>query len=127
MGFSIGDEVLGYGTVIPHYGTIVIGPHNRIGNFAVLHTSICITDHGSLIGDCFYCSTGAKIISKLQIGDNVTIGANSVVNNLEKGINNVMIAGIPARVKKDSLAWYDRDGYQQRVLNVLKLKERMGL
>lgn len=129
LGFTIGIQSLGYGVVIPHYGTIVIGPSNRIGNFSVLHTSICITDHGSIIGDAFYCSTGAKIVYQLTLGDNITIGANSVVNKIEDNVKNSMIAGIPAKVIKDSIAWYDRDGaeYQRRVKNVLELKEALGV
>lgn len=129
LGFTIGVDSLGFGVVIPHYGTIVIGPSNRIGNFAVLHTSICITDHGSIIGDGFYCSTGAKIVSQMKLGDNITIGANSVVNRIESNVNNSMIAGIPAKVIKDSKVWYDRDGaeYQRRVKCVWDLKTVLGV
>ena len=43
LGFSISCNVFGYGLVIPHYGTIVVGEGNRIGNYCVLHTSTCIT------------------------------------------------------------------------------------
>lgn len=39
LGFSVGIDVFGYGLVIPHKGTIVVGGSNRIGNYAVLHTS----------------------------------------------------------------------------------------
>lgn len=129
LGFTIGKHSLGYGVVIPHYGTIVIGPSNRIGNFAVLHTSICITDHQSQMGDAFYCSTGARIVSKLTIGDNVTIGANSVVTKTNEINNNVVIAGIPAKVIKETKAWYERDGieYKRRYESVMNLKESMGL
>lgn len=129
LGFSIGISSIGYGIVIPHYGTIVIGPTNHIGNFSVLHTSICITDHGSKIGDAFYCSTGAKVVSQISLGDNITLGANCVVNRIESNINNVMIAGVPARKIKEAQAWYDRDGveYQRRVNSVLCLKELMKI
>lgn len=50
LGFSIGYDVFDYGLVIPHYGTIVVGNTNRIGPYAVLHTSTCITDTGRRIG-----------------------------------------------------------------------------
>lgn len=43
LGFSISPNVFGYGLLIPHYGTIVVGNGNKIGNYAVLHTSTCIT------------------------------------------------------------------------------------
>lgn len=43
LGFSIACDTYDYGLVISHYGTIVVGNGNKIGNYAVLHTSICIT------------------------------------------------------------------------------------
>lgn len=46
LGFTIGEDVFGYGLVIPHYGTIVVGGSNRCGNYCVLHTSTCISDNG---------------------------------------------------------------------------------
>lgn len=121
-GFSIGYDVFGYGLVIPH-GTIVVGSSNRIGNYAVLHTSTCISDNEKEIGDCLYFSTGSKMTSKIKIGHNVSVGANSVVNRsfLE---GNCMIAGAPALKKKDCEAWYIRDGkiYADRVKKVESLK-----
>lgn len=108
LGFSIGWNTLGYGVVIPHYGTIVIGKSNRLGNYAVLHTSTCISDNGKEIGDAFYMSTGVKITSRVKIGNNVSIGANSLVNkNLP---DNCMAGGMPANVIKSCEAWYIRDG-----------------
>lgn len=108
LGFSIGWDTLGYGVVIPHYGTIVIGESNRIGNYAVLHTSTCISDNSKEIGDAFYMATGVKITSKVRIGNNVSIGANSLVNkNLP---DNCMAGGIPAQVIKTCDAWFIRDG-----------------
>lgn len=94
----------------------------------MLHTSTCITDNGKQIGDAFYLSTGAKITSKVVIGDNVSVGANSVVNkSFEEG--NIMIAGSPAKYIKNSDAWYVRDGqtYISRVNAVEKLKREMGI
>ncbi len=127
LGFSIGYNSLGYGVVMPHYGTIVVGASNRIGNFAVLHTSTCITDNGKIIGDAFYMSTGVKMTSKLVLGNNVSIGANSLVNK-DFG-SGIMIAGCPAKVLKNSEAWYIRDGevYLEKVKNVEALKKQLGL
>lgn len=125
LGFSIGFQTLGYGVVIPHYGTIVIGNSNRIGNYAVLHTSICITDNGKKIGEAAYISSGVKMTSRIIIGDNVSVGANSLVN--KNFPNNLMIAGAPAKVIKSCEAWYIRDGeeYHNKVLAVEALKKRM--
>lgn len=128
LGFSIGCNVFGYGLIIPHYGTIVVGNSNRIGNYAVLHTSTCISDNGKKIGDAFYLATGAKMTSKIIIGDNVSVGANSVVNkSFPEG--NVMIAGAPARIIKDDVPWYIRDGeqYKSKVEAVEYLRHKMNL
>ena len=79
LGFSIGYDVFDYGLVIPHYGAIVVGNTNRIGPYAVLHTSTCITDTGRKIGKALSLSTGAKITGGEVLGDHVVIAANSVV------------------------------------------------
>ena len=128
LGFSIGPDCFGYGLVIPHYGTIVVGGSNRIGNYAVLHTSTCISDNGKQIGDALYLSTGVKMTSKLLLGNNISIGGNSVVNkSFEK--DSIMIAGAPARYIKDALPWYIRDGesFLDRVNKVENLKKQFGL
>lgn len=124
LGFSIGKDVFGYGLVIPHWGTIVVGPNNKIGNYAVLHTSTCISDNGKMIGDGLYLATGAKMTSKVVLGDNVTVGANSVVNKSFPD-GNIMIAGSPAKYIKDAEAWYDRDGLKRRVEKIEALKKKM--
>ncbi len=127
LGFSIGAQVFGYGLVIPHYGTIVVGASNRIGNYSVLHTSTCITDNRKVIGDGLYLSTGAKLTSQIELGDYVSIGANSLVN--KSFGSNVMIAGTPAVKIKESEPWYIRDGeeYLKKVLSVNELKKKLNL
>lgn len=128
LGFSIGEKVFGYGLVIPHYGTIVVGGSNHCGNYCVLHTSTCISDNGKEIGNALYLATGAKMTSKCRIGDNVSVGANSVVNkDFEEG--NVMIAGAPARIIKNADAWYVRDGsfYASKVKQIEILKNEIGV
>ena len=114
LSYSIGEDVFGYGLLIPHYGTIVVGGSNRIGNFAVLHTSTCISDKESVIGNGLYLSTGAKITKGITLGDGVMISANSVVNRSFGG--NVLIVGTPAREKSQRPIWYlDEHLYDERV------------
>ena len=128
IGFSIGYDVLGYGVYIPHYGTIVVGGTNNIGNYAVLFTSTCITDNGKNMGDALYLSSGVVITSKIRLGNGISIGANSVVNkNFEK--DNIMIAGAPAKEIKNMEPWYIRDGekFHQRVIACERLKEKMQI
>ncbi len=128
LGFSIGCNTLGYGVTIPHWGTIVIGASNRIGNYAVLHTSTCIQDNEKWIGDALYLSTGVKMTTKLTLGDNISIGANSLVNKSVGG-SNFMIAGMPAKIIKEAPAWYIRDGetYKRRVEAIERLKKEMHI
>lgn len=127
LGLSVSFDEIGYGVVIPHYGTIVVGRGNRIGNYAVLHTSTCITEGKKNIGDGFYLSTGAKVLKDITIGDNVSVGANSLVN--KSFPDNCMVAGTPAEKIKDSEAWYIRDGeeYARRVRECEKLRQRYRL
>lgn len=123
LGFSIGPDVFGYGLVIPHYGTIVVGGGNSIGNYAVLHTSTCIVDSASIIGDGFYLSTGAIVSHHVELGDGVSLGVNST---LIKGCgeSGVLMVGTPAIIKKESVMWWLRDGdrFQKRVAAIEKLK-----
>ena len=128
LGFSIGYDVFGYGLVITHHGTIVVGASNRIGNYAVLHTSTCISDNNKVVGNALYLSTGAKMTSTLILGDNVSVAANSVVNKSYKD-GSCLIAGTPAVFKKAEVAWYNRDGeyYTNLVNKCESLKKEMGL
>lgn len=122
-GFSIAPGVCGYGLVIPHYGTIVVGGGNTIGNYAVLHTSICITAGKKHIGNALYLSTGGKIVHDVQLGDNISVGANSLVNKTQIE-GECLLAGVPAVRIKDSIPWYIRDGdeYTQRIDECEKLR-----
>lgn len=55
LGLSIGYDVCDYGLVIPHCGTIVVGNINRIGPYAVLHTSLTLSIQAEgLAKVCFY-------------------------------------------------------------------------
>lgn len=128
LGFSIDYTSFGYGLVIPHYGTIVVGGPNKIGNFAVLHTCTCIAGGGKNIGDGLYLSTGSQIVGNVKIGDNVTVATHSLV--LSDCVANTLVAGSPSIVKKeDCQPWYRRDGelYFKRVETVKYLKLKYGI
>ena len=127
LGFSINTNVLGYGVVIPHYGTIVIGNGNKIGNYAVLHTSTCITAGNKVIGDAFYLSTGAKIINDINIGDCVSVAANAVVNKSFPEPSRLLV-GIPAIDKMPRSAWYVEDGekYKNKVEKIEEYAKEIG-
>lgn len=130
LGYSIGANSYGYGLVFHHHGSIICGPSNKIGNYALMNTSTCIVDRGSIIGDGFFMGSGAVVTKQLSIGDNVWVGANSVVNkDFPDGC--AMIAGIPVeKIKKTEGAWYQslyRDFWKWRHDEVEKLKVQYGL
>ena len=108
LGYTIGPDVFGYGLVLPHFGTIVVGPQNTIGNYAVMHVCTLITSTGHHIGNNLFVSTGAKITSCKELGDNVTIAANSIVTK-SFADDNILLTGMPAYVKKQRKPWYEGD------------------
>lgn len=128
LGFSIGYDVFGYGLLIPHYGTIVVNGDCHIGNYAVLHTSICIGGPDKTIGDGLYVGSGARIMRPVTLGRGVSVAAQSLVNQ-SCSQDNVLLAGVPATVKKSTPIWYERDGetYTNRVKRIESLKAQYGL
>ncbi|WP_346316611.1 DapH/DapD/GlmU-related protein [Chitinophaga sp. YIM B06452] len=99
LGFSIPINVFEEGLCIVHYGSIIVSRHARIGKNCVIHSCVNIGGHGiaATIGDNCYLGPGAKIFNPITIGNNVKIGANSVVN---KSFNedNIVVAGVPAKI-----------------------------
>lgn len=114
--------------VIPHYSTIVVGNTNRIGPYAVLHTSTCITDTGRKIGKGLSFSTGAKITGGDVLGDHITVAANSVVTRSFPD-GNALLVGMPALKKKGYTDWYSSltGEWKRRVDEVENLKIKMGI
>ncbi len=71
-----------------------VGHDTIIKDFASLMPSVNISGE-VLINECVYVGTGAKIINKLEIGKNVTIGAGAVVT---KDLpDHCTAVGIPAK------------------------------
>lgn len=128
LGFSVGYNVFDYGLVIPHYGTIVVGNSNRIGPYAVFHTSTCITDTGRRIGKGLSLSTVAKITGGEVLGDHITVAANSVVTSSFPD-GNALLVGMPAFEKKGYTDWYSSltGEWKRRVEEVENLKTKMGI
>ena len=123
LGFSIYPNVFGPGLYIPHYGTIVVNGHARVGANCVLHTSTCIGGDGlKMIGDNAYISSGTVILGSITIADNTTIGANSLVNKSFLD-GNVLIGGVPAKVIKEKKAWFECDENKSFASAVEQIKE----
>ena len=100
LGFSIGLNVFGPGLSIGHYGTIIVNSKAKVGSNCRIQADTLIGgkvgDNGyPMIGDNCYIGMGAKIFGDIQLGDNVKIGANAVVN--KSFGSNVTLVGIPAK------------------------------
>lgn len=123
LGYTIGPDCFGYGLCLPHYGTIIVGQTNKIGNYACLHPCTCITNMNSKIGNGLFMGVGSKIIKSIKAGNNVSIGANSVV--FYNVGSNKLIAGIPAKEIKSMQPWYEEDS--NKFLNRIKKIENLKL
>ena len=101
-GFTIPINTFGPGLCIAHRGSIVISDATKIGKNCRINIDVNIgTNMGEkaqspTIGDNCFIGPGAKLFGKINIGDNVAIGANSVVN--KSFPSNVTIAGVPAQI-----------------------------
>ena len=89
------------GFCIYHYNCIVIHDKAVIGkNFTIRHGITVGESNGGvpIIGDNVVMGAGSMIIGNITIGNNVIIGANSVVT---KSIpSNSVVVGVPARIIK---------------------------
>lgn len=106
LGIQIGLNVFGPGLSIAHFGSIVVSEHARIGKNCRIHSCVNIGASGGKneapnIGDNCYIGPGAKLFGGINLGDNITIGANAVVNR-SCAKNNIVLAGIPAKVVKEN-------------------------
>lgn len=79
---------------------IVIHPKTVIGDDVGIMHEVTLGSRGAyaapIIGNNVFIGTGAKILGPVTIGDNVDIGANSVV--LEDVPPNSLVVGIPGRI-----------------------------
>lgn len=105
LGFSISGNCFGPGLRINHYGMLIVNKHARIGKWCDINQGVNIGANGMIdddgiihlrtpiIGDYCYIGIGAKIFGDCKIGNNVRIGANSVVT---KNVpDNMTVVGIP--------------------------------
>ena len=107
LGISIPINTrIGPGFYIGHFGGIIVNGQTRIGrNCNLSHgVTIGLANRGTrqgcpVIGDNVFIGPGAVIFGSVRIGNNVAIGANSVLTcNVP---DNAVVAGSPARVISD--------------------------
>jgi len=95
---------IGPGLLIPHSGSIRVHGDTKIGADCALH-HICTIGAGAqtagaVIGDHVWIGCHSSIIGPVTIGDNATVGANSlVITNVPAGAT---VIGVPARAMPGS-------------------------
>lgn len=104
-GISIPINVFGPGFSISHLGPIVVNGFAKVGKNCRLHPFTVIgmdgrSDETATIGDNVYISAGVKIIGKVDIADDVMLGAGAVVTKsiTEKSTT---WGGVPAKKLSD--------------------------
>ena len=90
---------VGKGILIRHFGGIFVNPDCYIGDNLTISQGVTIgINNGGVptIGNNVYRAPGAKVIGKINIGNNVVIGVNAVVT---KDIpDNAVVAGNPMKI-----------------------------
>jgi serine O-acetyltransferase len=96
---------IGTGFFIDHGMGVVIGETAEIGDYVTLFQGVTLGGTGKergkrhpTIGNHVVIGAGAKILGAIKVGDNVKIGANSVV--LKNVPANSTVIGVPARIIK---------------------------
>jgi serine O-acetyltransferase len=96
---------IGKGFFIDHGMGVVIGETAEIGDFVTIFQGVTLGGTGKergkrhpTLGNHVVVGAGAKILGGITVGDNVKIGANSVV--LKNVAANSTVIGVPARVIK---------------------------
>ncbi|MGL4655248.1 MAG: serine O-acetyltransferase EpsC [Sarcina sp.] len=96
---------VGKGVFIDHGMGVVIGETAEVGDNVLIYHGVTLGGTGKdsgkrhpTIGNNVVIGTGAKVLGPIIIGDNVKIGANSVV--LKNIDNDATVVGIPGVMKK---------------------------
>lgn len=106
LGYSIPPNVFGPGLSIAHPGTLIVNDAARIGENCRIHPGVTIgtaagEEHAApRIGKNAFIGPNAVILGPIEIGDDVAIGANAVVNRSFPE-NGVTLAGVPAKKVSD--------------------------
>ena len=125
LGYTIPPNVFGPGLSIAHPGTLIVNDAARIGENCRIHPGVTIgtaagEEHAApRIGTNAFIGPNAVILGPVEIGDDVAIGANAVVNRSfpEGGIT---IAGVPARKVSEKGSF----GLYQRSTEVVRARKR---
>lgn len=129
LGYQLGFEIplysLGYGTRIPHHGSIVLNGATKIGNYCCLMNLTTFAD-GNLktIGNEVYIATSVVVAKKVTIADGCKISACSFVNK-DFVTPNTLIGGVPAKALKECRPWTDE--CREDVEECEHIRKEMGI
>lgn len=97
------EVTVGKNFVIDHFGGIVISGYTRFGDNCRIRTGVVVglarveDPCAPVFGNNVDIGAGAKVLGRITVGDNVLIGANSVVTR-DVPPNSIAV-GLPAVVK----------------------------
>lgn len=92
LGFSISGNCFGPGLRINHHGLLIVNAKARIGKWCDVHQGVNIGENSYYdergrvvnsvpqLGNFCFIGPGAKIFGGCYVGNNVRIGANTVIN-----------------------------------------------
>lgn len=128
LGYEIPPASLGYGVLIPHYGSITINPAAKIGNYCVIHNNVTFADGDyKQIGDRCFFGTNVVVAHGITLGNGCTVSANSLVNRLYPG-SNVLLGGMTAKIlRTQNPSWFDEGIGLDKYNQIEHLRKKMGL
>lgn len=104
-GIHLEVNTIGKGLYIPHYGGGIYSNVETMGNNCIISSGVVLGDKGGgknpgrpTIGNNVEICVGAKIIGRVNVGDNVIIAPNTVV--ISDVPSNAVVSGVPARIIK---------------------------
>lgn len=101
-GINIAPNTVGYGFYIPHIiGGGIILNSKSIGNYCSANAGVVVgvnhtQDSKPIIGNNVAMNIGCKIVGNITIGDNVTVGPNTVI--YKDVPSDCVVLGVPAHV-----------------------------
>jgi len=93
---------IGRNFIIDHFGGIIISGYAQFGDNCGIRNGVVVglakieDPCAPVIGNNVDIGSGSKLLGRIKVGNNVTVGANAVVvKDVEDGM---VVAGIPAKV-----------------------------